>query len=230
MSRIWVTRTEPGATTMAKYLRRVGLEVSVASLIIVEGIKTAPPARSFNAVVYLSQHAVRHAACTWLTTELSIAIGTATQRTLREFNIESQMPDHPSSERLLCYISRRLPLGSTILIVCGEGSRGVLPRRLQSLGFDVHEWCVYRRIAVESCPQLQAECEIVELSSISALESFRKIVTRNAEELDWARCLMVPSRRIAVSALKLGFTDVYVCGDASPRAYATEVKRLLDHV
>ena len=227
MKTVWVTRTEPGASAMARYLRRAAIQPSVAPLVETEGLSTTPPKVSFDLAVFLSQHTARCELARDIVSERYLAIGPATQRALYDIGIASELPERFSSAGLLDRVSKTLDRGSSVLVVCGEDGMTLLSDRLRDLSYNVFVWRVYRRVLRSRKPILDHACSVVELSSVTSIHAYWKAVRRFAlistEEPD----LIVPSRRIGKQGRLLGFGRVHIAGDASSRSYARVIRRLM---
>ena len=227
MTTVWITRTEPGASSLARHLRRAAIQSSVASLIGIQRIRTYAPKESFDFAVYLSQHAAGCIGVGDVDAKRHMAIGATTQRALSQLGIASELPDRASSEGVLTYVTTNLKAGSSVLIVCGEEGRTMLPNKLRSLGYKVSVWRVYRRVHETRKPRLERDCEIVELSSVTSMRTYRKIVQRHALVSSEEPYLVVPSRRVGKYGKLLGFRRVYVTSGASSRAFVRVIRRLI---
>lgn len=227
MTAVWVTRTEPGASAMARHLRRASIKSSVAPLVNIQGISTVPPKGSFDLAVYLSQHTARCSAIDEVDAELHMAIGPATQKALSYKGIACELPKRFSSAGLLETVSPTLNPGSSILIICGEDGVMLLPERLRNLNYDVSVWKVYRRTHGLRKPRLDRDCDVVELSSVTSIQAYRKTIRRHALVNVEEPYLIVPSRRIGKRGKLLGFARVHVAADASSRSIARVIRRLI---
>ncbi len=226
MNRIWITRTAPGASTMAHRLRYEGVNTIVCPLIEIEKIDVVQPKVAFDLAVFLSQHAVHHSDVASIGAKHILAIGRATQRALATLNVASRLPRQSNSEGLLSEVSSTLRRGSSVLIVCGEDGRNFLSHRLQDAGYDVKCLAVYRRRFADRLPRCVSLCSMVELSSMLALDRFVAVAKRQSIWDPFNPSLLFASRRIAIRALKVGLEKLYVVGDASPRSFAHVVRRL----
>ena len=220
MKRIWITRTEPGASKLAKNLRSADICPIVTPLVEICAIDSPIPEPMFDLAVFLSQHAVRHGSVTRLRTRRYLAIGTGTHSALEAMDIQSEIAGFPSSEGLLKTINATTSKGSSILVVCGADGRSMLASRLKTLDFPVHVWHVYRRIRSSRLRNIYASCETVELSSLTALKHFSRLTRTVPREDKFAIRMFVPSQRIGKQARLLGYANVFVARDASPRSIA----------
>lgn len=227
MTAVWVTRSEPGASAMARHLRRASIQSSVAPLLNIQGISTVAPQASFDLAVYLSQHTARCIAVSDIIAKRHIAIGPATERALSHRGISCELPERSSSAGLLESISSTLKPRSSVLIVSGEDGMTFLAERLRNLNFKVAVWAVYRRVQESRKPRLELDCSVVELSSVSSMNAYRKAVQRHALGSDEEPYVVVPSRRIGKQGRLLGFGRVHVAADASSNSFARVIRRLI---
>ena len=227
MTAVWVTRTEPGATAMAKYLRRAAIRSSVSPLIGVKRIEAEAPNESFDLAVYLSQHTAQCIGDSDVKAKQHLAIGTTTRRALSNIGIDAEVAERASSEGVLISVTETLNPGSNVLVVCGEDGRSLLPNRLNRLGYNVHVWRVYRRVLGSRKPHLRQDCDIVELSSVTSMRAYWKTVRRHALMSAEEPYLVVPSRRVGKQGRLLGFDRVHVTADASARAFVKVIRRLI---
>ncbi len=228
MTAVWVTRTEPGATAMARYFRRAAIESSVAPLIDIQRISTEPPKKSFDLAVYLSQHTARCVRDNDIRAKQHLAIGSATREALSNIGIDAEVPERANSEGVVASVTEILKPGSAVLVVCGEDGLQLLPDRLMNLGYDTNVWRVYRRGLGLRRPRLGRACEIVELSSVTSVKAYWRAVRRHALMSTEEPCLVVPSRRIGKQGTLLGFQRVHVAANASARAFVRVIRRLIE--
>ncbi len=213
---------------MARYFRRVSIRSCIAPLLAIEGVPAPLPKDSFDLAVYLSQHVAREGVDV-LDAKRHMAIGTTTARTLGRLGIACELPRQSSSEGLLETVSTTLSTGSSILIVSGEDGRNLLRTRLAELGYKVCVWSVYRRMCSSRKPRLDDECGVVELSSVTSLQTYWKAVRQHALTSTEDPTLIVPSTRIGKRAKLRGFERIHVARDASPRSYSRVIRRLNEH-
>ena len=134
--RLWVTRSEPGASELAQFLREsdvavvpvkypvVGIEpVSLAERGLVErGLAEPEPAEPDpQLVVVTSRHAAtRYTEALTPPTCPHIAVGGATQRVLTEAGIVSEVPEVAGSEGILGLTAmQNLTAGSVVWLIKG---------------------------------------------------------------------------------------------------------------
>ncbi|MCY4128524.1 MAG: uroporphyrinogen-III synthase [Gammaproteobacteria bacterium] len=213
---------------MARYLRRACIQSSVAPLVQIQGISTVPPKETFDLAVYLSQHTALCIAVGDVVARRHMAIGPATERALSFTGVSCELPERFSSAGLLDMVSETLDPGSSVLIICGEGGITLFPERLRNLNYSVSVWRVYRRVQVSRKPRLERDCGLVELSSVTSMQAYRKTVRRHALVSTEEPYLVVPSRRVGKQGRLLGFARVHVAADASSRSFARVIRRLFN--
>ena len=227
MTAVWITRTEPGASSMARHLRRAAIQSSVAPLIGIQRVASDLPQGSFDLAVYLSQHTARCIDAGDVDAKRHVAIGATTQQALSNLGISSELPDRATSEGVVAYVTASLKADTRVLIVCGEEGRPTLPNRLRNLGYNVSVWRVYRRVRETRKPRLKRDCEIVELSSVSSMQTYRKTVRRHALVSSEEPYLVVPSRRVGKYGKVHGFGKIYVTASASSNSFVRVIRRLV---
>ena len=60
--RVWITRTEPGATRLAAAVEQLGFTALKAPVLRIEPCCAKPPQGPFDFALFVSEHAVVHAA------------------------------------------------------------------------------------------------------------------------------------------------------------------------
>ena len=223
--RVWVTRTEPGASRLAAVLQEHGFEILKAPVLRIEELTSAAPAQRFDFMVFVSEHAVHGAASNGGLANLppnqaAAAIGDTACHALRRYGIEPTLPAQPSAAA----IAEALPSAPRrTLIVKGEGGQAVLQNWLRTHGGSVTEWNVYRRVALT--PDL-AEQRIEAIVAASG-EGVSAIANcwRNAAR-DYAVPLLAPSERVARHARRLGFRNVVVTLGANDLAVVQALAQL----
>ena len=201
--RIWVTRTEPGATRLASMLASHGFEVFKAPVLGIEPIRSAPPNGPFDLAVFVSEHAVACAFANGWRGGPAMAIGNAAACRLQRHGAPSRWPPQSDAAGAVRALTGSPP-GRT-LIVKGAGGSDTLPRWLRSEGGAVAEWDVYRRVANRVSIADQRIDAIVAASGDGLLAIGRLWF---AEERDAGVPLLVPSERVAGLATDAGFENV----------------------
>ena len=165
--RVWVTRTEPGASRLGAALVDAGYEAWVRPVLKIESIAAVPPKGQFALTVFLSGHAVEFAVRNGWNSTPALAIGKTTRRVLASYGIDARMPDQSSSEGIIAALAADPP--QSVMIAAGEGGRGVLERWLADRGIPAVKWCVYRRVAVEGSLDRAEAIDAIVASSEAAL-------------------------------------------------------------
>ena len=223
--RVWITRTEPGATRLATEIRRLGLATFKAPVLRIEPRRIEPPQGPFDLALFVSEHAVAHAARNgWAQAPWrgcpTAAIGASASDALRQHGIEpclAAVADAASVFDALTAVPRRT------LIVKGQGGRDVLQRTLRQHGGTVVEWDVYRRVAAN--PDLAGQdVDAIVAGSGAGVRAIAKIWF--AAGRDAATPLLAPSPRVAELAAQAGFENVVVTLGASAAAVGTALRPL----
>ena len=212
--RIWVTRTEPGASRLAEALEAAGHEAWLRPVLRIEQVPTRPPDGAFDLTVFLSEHAVHGALANgWVTTP-ALAIGPGTQAALAGYGIPATVPNAASSEGIAEFLARDPP--ARVLLAAGEGGRDVLAGLLGERGSTVAEWDLYRRLPVrEPLPPLVRIHAIV-AGSTGGLRVAADLWFASGHSA--ATPLVAPSVRIGDAARALGFEHVFVSSGADADA------------
>lgn len=182
-----------------------------------------------DVVLYTSPNAVAAAAAMHPLAvrrrQVVVAVGSGTQRALRELGIEARAPSRMDSEGLLA-----MPLLATIGqrrvgLVSGRGGRNLLAPALRERGAEVMRVDVYARVRVPLSPVALEKLRValaeprtvlLALSSGEALqhtldqlpESLRKALSRVA--------VAAASARLADAARDAGFQRIAIAADARP--------------
>jgi len=227
-SRVWVTRSQPGAGRQAAALEAAGYEVLIAPVIEIEPCDAVQPASGFQHVIFLSEHAVVHGgtldyckgAVVW-------AVGMRTAETLAPRGIEARVPDEASSEGLLRGIGEESLQGAAVLIVAGEGGRNVLGPRLSEQGASVEEYLCYRRVPFVGV----VDClEDVGTVLVASQDGFRHVARLWFESGGCAEVrIIAASQRIAEIATDLGFHNVQIARGATTRDWITALEDRRGH-
>ena len=204
--RIWVTRTEPGATRLAEALKAAGHDAWVRPVLRVEHVPAPLPSGAFDLTVFLSEHAVRAALAKGWQRTPALAIGPATQAALDEHGIAAAIPDVASSEGIAAHLAETSV--SRVLLATGEGGRDALPGMLAERGTSVVAWRLYRRRPERDPLPAGQGIDAIVAGSAGGL--------RVAADLWFASGrggsvpLIVPSARVAEAGREIGFTRILV--------------------
>ena len=211
--RVWVTRTEPGATRQAAVLAERGFDVLKAPVLGIEALSAAPPDGRFDVAVFVSEHAVSCAAANGWRRGPVIAIGEAAERALRALGVEPAWPTQASADGVVEVLAPNPP--HQALVVKGVGGRTTLKDWLQARGRRVLEWNVYRRVRLEPAIGNQS-IDAVVVASGDGLRAVEQLWF--AERRDSHVPLLVPSERVAGLAAAMGFERVVVTAGAGAAA------------
>ena len=223
--RAWITRTEPGASRLAAALQQLGIGVFVAPVLRIEHRHAEPPQDSFDFALFVSEHAVVHAASNgWRQAPWrdcpTAAIGTAADVALREHGVAPCLPPQANAASVLRAL-RSAP--ARAIVVKGEGGREVLQQELRQRGGSVAEWNVYRRAAAD----VNIAGEKVDAIVVGSGEG--AAIVANVWFADGRGPtvpLLAPSERVAKLAARSGFANVVVTLGANPKAVAAALAGL----
>lgn len=211
--RVWLTRTEPGATRQAAILAARGFDALAAPVLGIETLATAIPDGCFDAVVFVSEHAVSSAAANGWRRGPSIVIGAAAAHSLRDLGVEPAWPIQPNADGVIKVLAPAPP--DRTLLIKGRGGRTTVRDWLRSQGRTAVEWDVYRRVPLH--PAISDEhIDAVVVASGDGLREVEQLWF--AQRRDARAPLLVPSERVADLAAARGFGHVVVTGGAGDAA------------
>ena len=220
--KVWVTRSEPGASELAAALERDGHAAFKAPVLEVRALPFERPRGAFDWALFLSAHSARIAGpglrgqIAW-----ACAMGRRTQEALAEAGIEAQAPELESSEGLLDRLPS--PAGKRVLVVAGRGGRNLLAPALERRGADVVRLEVYARHPLT--PAVDASS--IGIIAVSSGEGFGQtarlwLAAGGAPDVP----VLAPSARVAALGAKLGLPMTHDCGGADARAVSHALARL----
>ena len=219
--RIWLARTEPGATRQAAALAANGFGVLKAPVLGIEPLRTVPPEGTFDVVVFVSEHAVSCAAANGWQTGSAMPIGTATTRALQAHGVEPNWPAQANARAAVDALAPSPP-GRT-LVVKGLGGQTTLQDWLRSRERTVVDWEVYRRIPLD--PSISGErVDAIVASSGDGLRVVEQLWF--ADRRNARVPLLVPSERVADLAKAMGFERVVVTAGAGASAVVEALLKL----
>ncbi len=222
--RVLVTRSEPGAESLARALRAAQFTVVVVPMIEVVGVSAddeihkLPRLGPADAVVFLSVHAVTHgypliesrgmpAGISW------IAVGAATRDALRVRGVEAGAPDDERSEGILAM--PQVAAARRVWLVGGEGGRRLLDSALAARGIDVHRMDVYRRRPTEVTDPIDlTNFAYVIVSSAAGGEA----LVNCSSGMPAQAIFVVPSDRVAARMKEMGACRIVVSHGAGAEA------------
>lgn len=226
MKRVWITRTEPGASQLGSFLSEAGFPSTVAPVVKIQSIKGPPPSGRFDCWILVSYHAIQSALdLGWTPSGICAAIGPSTEEALRGHPCSTIVPDKHTSEGLYDLLRNRLAPSARICLISGRGGRGDLEDWLRSDDYEVIRWIVYERRY--QSPQVNAsDFDIVVASSAFVLSKILSTFRLQQLCADQYPTLVVPSERIAMNAREMGFSDVKTSEGASNTAVLNALESL----
>ncbi len=226
-TRLWLTRTQPGADRQARDLRSAGYQVLAAPVLEVATIAAAAPAHAPDIVIFLSEHAVNCAAdLTFCDGAVVLAIGARTQQVLQSFGIDARVPAEERSEGLLQMPELAQLQGLQVLVVAGQDGRGVLEAELAARGAQVSSYRCYRRVAVADPAVEVADVDGIVVASGDGLQAVARFWLKAGGSVNIP--LLVPSARVAELARQQGFTRVLECAGADSRAILSMLQQIAE--
>lgn len=227
MKRVWITRSEPGASQLGSYLSEAGFPSTVAPVVKIQSIQGSPPSGRVDCWILVSYHAIQSALdLGWMPSGICAAIGPTTQEALRDHPCSTIVPDKHTSEGLYALLRNRLAPSARICLISGKSGRGDLEDWLKSDDYEVIRWIVYERRY--QSPQVDAsDFDIVVASSAFALSKILDTLRLQQLCIDKYPTLIVPSERIALNAREMGFSDVKTSEGASNAAVLSALENLI---
>ena len=218
---VWVTRTEPGASTLATALAAAGYTVLKAPVLEIRPRAFDPVRGPFDTGLFLSVHAVRCAAADVAGDARALfAVGRRTRLALRARGFDAAVPHVETSEGLLEALGD--VAGKRILIVTGAGGRKLLADALRGRGADVTRLDAYVRYPL--APEVDAGAvDLIATSSGDGLRQAERVWS--AAGGDPGTPVLAPSARVAALGAELGFRSVHDCGGANPEAVLRALER-----
>ena len=220
--KVWITRSEPGASELAADLERDGHGTFKAPVLQVQALPFERPRGTFDLALFLSAHCARIAgaqlrglmARAW-------AVGRRTQAALAAAGIEAQAPQAESSEGLLDSLPD--PMGKRVLVVAGAGGRNLLGPALQRRGAEVVRLEVYGRHPLT--PAVNAPS--IGAIAVSSGEGFGQaarlwLAAGGASDVP----VLTPSARVASLGARFGLPAACNCGSAQAQAVSRALARL----
>lgn len=236
MAKVWVTRSEPGASLLASSLRDHGCAVLLAPVIEISSYSSVliEPSLGRNsspeAVMVLSGHAARaYVSSKFLArgmNSLHIAVGAQTGAVLESAGLTVAYPDQATSEGILAMpVVLGLGSDSHVWLMVGHGGRKVISEKLLAQQCVVHKFEFYKRVELQLSSLVPTDICVVVLASAQG--------ARYAGE-QWFRakgsagvCVVVPSARVAKIALEIGFNNVHNTDSTNPAIVTQWVRTYL---
>lgn len=223
--RVWLSRSEPGASRQGSALRSAGYEVRVAPVLEIEPIIVAEASQDADVVIFLSEHAVRCVRdLVFYQRSRVYAIGARTAAVLASEGVQATAAEPATTEGLLALPEFAEITGCRVVLVTGEGGRELLYQALHSRGAQVDRHICYRRVAVENLSLQAAEIDTIVAASGDGIRLVAKVWFAANGPADIPT--LVPSQRVALVAEEVGFTHVVRCSGASSQAWLEALAQL----
>ena len=237
MTTIVLTRPVADSQRLAGLLASEGFKTVCLPLMTIAPLACTEDAQVpelANIWIFVSANAVRFglpALATLLTGREAptvIAVGSKTQETLRQYDIESRAPDRQDSEGVLAMPELEAERVGSVLIVKGEGGRDTLVNELSLRGFSVKEFPCYRRCWPDVDLSVLSDKTgewVFQASSGETLSRLTTVLVEDDKQDLLGFPVVVPSERVANMASQLGWRRVLRADDASDQS----VVRVLHH-
>ena len=222
----WVTRSEPGASRLADALTQANVKAKKCSAIeIVDVSPDAEAAQEPEICIAVSQHAAsRYVKSIWASSNaVHIAVGNASRKALLEGAIDAVLPHEPTTEGILALDQLR-GAGKVIWILSGVGGREDLEHALVERGHLVAKLEFYERRVSSLKGFTPTDQDVVEVSSITALDAIEAII--ESEELKQHITLLLPSERIAKAARDRKFYNTQIASSAEIADVVAAAKKM----
>jgi uroporphyrinogen-III synthase len=216
---VLVTRPAAQCALLCEEILRQGGSAIAFPAVEIEplAIATAVAPAEYDLIVFVSVNAVEHGTprvSKGARTRIA-AIGRATAAALAAAKLAADIVPEAgfTSEALLAHPQLQLASGARVLIVHGEGGRGLLKETFVAQGMAVETLEVYRRVRPQADPERVAELEarwadegidVVTATSIETLQNLQAMLTERGRQLLSSTTLLVPSRRIVAAAVGAG--------------------------
>ncbi len=220
--KIWITRSEPGATRLADVLEQAGYGAWLGPVLQIEPLQLAPIDVAPNLVVVLSEHAaVFGQALPWRSWAAAgsqvFAVGERTAGALAPLGVSAISPNQSSSEGLLAeLLPASTVAGQQVLLLAGEGGRDTLRQELTMRGANVQEMSLYRRVPTAQLAVPSDQIGGVCVSSGDGLLAAAELWAKSSSRVEMP--VFVPSQRVVELARGIGWHNAYNCAGAGPAA------------
>lgn len=245
---VLVTRPAGVADALCESLAAAGAQVHRAPLLAIEPLPESAADRAialdldrFDLVIVTSRHAVQHGVGRladywpqWPAHLHWLAVGTATASALAAHAIHADAPADARSEGLLALPALDDVAGRRVLLITGEGGRGLLDSTLAARGALVTRLDVYRRAA-----DTRAGAALDEFHGTAGSSRARAVLVTSGDALQnllrlapWLReddtHVVVASDRIGALAREAGLHRVTIAASALDDALLDALTHLAD--
>jgi uroporphyrinogen-III synthase len=246
MTRVWITRSEPGASVVAQKLEQHGISTWLAP--VLEVVPMVPWRALINdaeagamaeclepkpaLVIALSAHAVRVAVDAdllgYADTATYLAVGEQTAAVLKDQGIDALVPRISSSEGLLQTDEvQAVDADSTVWMLAGVGGRDLVARYLRDIvAARVVKFELYQRQSVVVGAIEPQALDVIVTSSQQAVAAVAE--QWRAAQGSFAVPLIVPSVRVAELAAEMGFANVHTAQNASAGETLVILEQLIE--
>ena len=237
--RVWITRSEPGASRTAQHLAGAGHECVVAPVVAIAAVPVADTAlgdaaQPVSDVIFLSEHAVAPGIALLQKAGLELldlttfAVGPQTAARLAEFGLRPIVPGLATSEGLLELPELAAVVGRTLVILSGEAGRQQLRQGLERRGGSVLQLALYRRVQIpvhDVRPAIRPKA--IDAIAVSSGDGFRWAAqVWSAAQGRPQVPVLTPSQRVSNLAPELGFSRAYTCQGAGADALLAGLARV----
>ncbi len=246
---VLVTRPAAQAGELCRLIEQVGGRPVTFPTVEIRPPRDLKAARTqlragYDLIIFISRNAVEQALALLPdrgvltgsereTAPLLAAVGRATAKAMRDADLAPLLVPETGfdSESLLALPALTRVVGKRVLIVRGEGGRGLLGETLSQRGADVSYAEVYQRVPPETdaallIPEWQRSLRFITATSDEVLVNLLAMVPTTAHR--WLRGLplAVLSERNASGAIELGFRIVAVASEPSDAGLCDALCRL----
>ena len=218
--RVLVTRPAHQAEHLCRLIEAEGGTVVRLPLLTIEPGTQLAEARkrlagAHDLWIFTSANAVRHAqplaTGPWPARLAAVGPATAAAIAIAGHAAAATPLESASSEALLTLPDLQDVRGQRILLVTGEGGRGLLERELGARGATVERAEVYRRVPLPYPPEAVASAlrksDVIVITSGESLDHLVRMTPEAARGTLLKKALVVPAARVVEKARELGFTQ-----------------------
>ncbi len=242
---VLATRPQGFNTGLIQALSDLGAEVSEFPLLAIESCplpeeSMLSPENPIDGLIFTSRNAVEHAFAQWpelvqrIGTSGFSAVGAGTAKALQAKGVDQVLipKGEYNSEGVLELAPFRQPAGQHLVVISGQGGRGLLVDTLRARGAQVTRLDVYKRVPVSTDVMgfIREHQHNIQMIVITSAEALAVLAVPGAEqdlELVRGYPLVVASDRIAGAAKALGFSaQIEVAEQVSDKALAHACQQL----
>lgn len=225
--RVWLTRSEPGASRQAALIESAGHACLVGPVLEVRPLPGMPPDGAFDVVIFVSEHAVRLGLPRLRIGDARVfAVGARTAAVLEAAGIVAGFPARADSEGLLDLPALVSVRGSRVLLVSGAGGREKLGSALVERGARVERFVCYERRVLTRVDVAPAGIDAIVASSAEGLTEAARVWFAAGGQADVP--VLVPSARVGAHGVALGFRNVHDCRGPDAAAVLRVLRTLSD--